>query len=110
MPHVVSASFDDSRAFYVGFLGLEEAMDMEWILTFASSRNPTAQISVVTPDDSSPHQPSITVEVDDVDAVHAEAVRRGLPIVYPLSDEEWGVRRFFLTDPDGTVINVMSHR
>jgi uncharacterized glyoxalase superfamily protein PhnB len=48
--------------------------------------------------------------VGDVDAVHADAVRRGLRIVYPLSDEPWGVRRFFVVDPDGVVINVMSHR
>jgi hypothetical protein len=26
-----------------------------------------------------------------------------------LTDEPWGVRRFFVTDPNGTVINVMCH-
>jgi uncharacterized glyoxalase superfamily protein PhnB len=44
-----------------------------------------------------------------VDAVHAEAVRRGAEVVYPLTDERWGVRRFFLRDPNGVVINVMRH-
>jgi uncharacterized glyoxalase superfamily protein PhnB len=44
-----------------------------------------------------------------VDAVHAEAVRRGAEVVYPLTDEPWGVRRFFLRDPNGVVINVMRH-
>jgi hypothetical protein len=29
--------------------------------------------------------------------------------VYPLTNEPWGVRRFFVTDPNGIVINVMSH-
>jgi uncharacterized glyoxalase superfamily protein PhnB len=52
----------------------------------------------------------ISVEVADVDAVHAEAVRRGLEIVYPLTDESWGVRRFFVIDPNRVVLNVMSHR
>ena len=33
----------------------------------------------------------------------------GLEIVYPLTDEPWGVRRFFVRDPDGTVINVAQH-
>ncbi len=30
-------------------------------------------------------------------------------IVHPLTDEAWGVRRFFVRDPDGHVINVLSH-
>ena len=51
----------------------------------------------------------VSVEVEDVDALHAEAVRRGLEIVYPLTNEPWGIRRFFVRDPDGTVINVAQH-
>jgi hypothetical protein len=54
--------------------------------------------------------PGISVEVADVDAVHATAVERGFEIVYPLRDEEWGVRRFMLREPSGTVVNVLSHR
>jgi uncharacterized glyoxalase superfamily protein PhnB len=44
-----------------------------------------------------------------VDAAHAEAVRRGLRVVYPLTDEPWGVRRFFVEDPGGTIVNVLAH-
>ena len=33
----------------------------------------------------------------------------GLEMVHPLSDEEWGVRRFFFADATGNVINVLSH-
>jgi predicted enzyme related to lactoylglutathione lyase len=50
------------------------------------------------------------VEVDDVDGAHAAAVSAGLRIVHPLTDEEWGVRRFFFEDPSGNVVNVLSHR
>jgi uncharacterized glyoxalase superfamily protein PhnB len=32
--------------------------------------------------------------VDEVDAVQARAVERGLEIAYDLRDEKWGVRRF----------------
>lgn len=109
MPHVRSQDLDGSREFYVGVLGLEEVMDMGRIVTFASTSNPTAQVSLVTRDESSEAQPAITVEVADVDAVHAEAVRRGMRVVYALTDEAWGVRRFFVLDPDGTVVNVMHH-
>jgi uncharacterized glyoxalase superfamily protein PhnB len=49
-------------------------------------------------------------EVDDVDAVHSAAVERGLEIAYALCDEEWGVRRFMLREPSGTIVNVLSDR
>ena len=69
----------------------------------------TAQISLLTDDGSSSMLPQVSIEVGDVDAVHSRAVSRGLHIVYPLTNEPWGVRRFFVTDPNGTVINVMCH-
>lgn len=83
-------------------------MDMGWIMTFVSPSNPTAQVSVVREDASAPVVPQLTVEVADVDAVHDEAVRRGLEIVHPLTDEPWGVRRFFVKDPNGVVLNAAS--
>ena len=58
---------------------------------------------------SSGDSPQLTIEVDDVDAVHEAARDQGAAIVYPLTDEEWGVRRFFVRDPDGVVVNVMTH-
>ncbi|MGI8886333.1 MAG: VOC family protein [Gaiellaceae bacterium] len=57
-----------------------------------------------------PAAPGISVEVADVDAVHARAVERGLEIVCPLRDEDWGVRRSMLREPSGTTVNVLSHR
>jgi catechol 2,3-dioxygenase-like lactoylglutathione lyase family enzyme len=110
VPNIVSDTPDQSRSFYAGLLGFQVAMDMGWIITFVSPSNPTAQVSVVREDASAPVVPQITVEVGDVDAIHAEAVRRGLDIVHPLTDEPWGVRRFFVKDPNGTVINVAAHR
>ena len=110
MPDIRSDRFDECRTFYVELLGFEVAMDMGWIMTFVSPTNPTAQISVMRSDATAPVVPQLTVEVADVDAVHVEAVRRGLEIVYPLTDESWGVRRFFVVDPNRVVLNVMSHR
>jgi catechol 2,3-dioxygenase-like lactoylglutathione lyase family enzyme len=110
VPNIRSDRFDECRTFYVELLGFEVAMDMRWIMTFVSPTNPTAQISVVRSDATAPVVPQLTVEVADVDAVHAEAVRRGLEIVYPLTDESWGVRRFFVIDPNRVVLNVVSHR
>jgi catechol 2,3-dioxygenase-like lactoylglutathione lyase family enzyme len=109
VPNIASDKPDACRDFFAGLLGLQVAMDMGWILTFVSPSNPTAQVSVLREDASAPVAPQITVEVADVDSVHAEAVRRGLEIVHPLTDEPWGVRRFFVKDPNGVVLNVASH-
>jgi catechol 2,3-dioxygenase-like lactoylglutathione lyase family enzyme len=98
-----------SRSFYVDVLGLEVAMDLGWIMTFVAPGNQTAQISVMSRDASSPVRPDVSVEVDDVDMVHATAVRLGYEVVHPLTDEPWGVRRFFVRDPGGAIVNVLSH-
>jgi catechol 2,3-dioxygenase-like lactoylglutathione lyase family enzyme len=110
VPNIACDEPDACRDFYVGLLGFQIAMEMGWITTFVSPSNPTAQVSILREDASAPVVPQITVEVADVDAVHAEAVRRGLEIVHPLTDESWGARRFFIKDPNGIVLNVASHR
>lgn len=109
VPDIKSRDLDASRRFYVEVLGMEVAMDMGFIVTLVSPGNPTAQVSLLRDDDSSSILPQISVEVADVDDVHSRAVSRGLRVVYPLTTEPWGVRRFFVTDPNGVVINVMSH-
>jgi catechol 2,3-dioxygenase-like lactoylglutathione lyase family enzyme len=110
VPDITSEQIDESRKFYTEFLGFDVVMDMGWIVTLASPTNPTAQITLLRgPASAAPH-PNLSIEVADVDKAHAKAIELGLPIVYPLTDEPWGVRRFFVTDPNGVVINVMSHR
>jgi predicted enzyme related to lactoylglutathione lyase len=110
VPDITSTRVDESREFYVGLFGFEVAMDLGSVVTLASPTNRTAQITLIRHDGSARVRPEVTVEVADVDAVHAEAVRRGGEVVYPLTDEPWGVRRFFLRDPNGVVLNVMCHR
>jgi len=110
VPDLQSEHLDESREFYVGLFGFTVVMDLGWIMTLASPTNPAAQLTVMRHDASSQLVPQVSVQVADVDALHAEAVRRGVPVVYPLTDEPWGVRRFFVRDPNGVVINVMCHR
>src|SRR3954470_21183028 len=108
VPNIKSEKPADTRDFFVDLLGFEVAMDLGWVATVASPTNASAQITIVGSDDRS--APGISVEVTDVDAVHARAVEQGLEIEYPLRDEEWGVRRFMLREPSGTIVNVLSHR
>ena len=109
VPDIRSKRMDESRAFYVDFLGFSVGMDMGFITTFVSPGNPTSQISVLRDDGSSALLPNVSIEVEDVDKIYADATDRGLEIAYPLTDEPWGVRRFFVVDPSGTVLNIMSH-
>lgn len=109
VPDLASQSLEAAKAFYGEVLGLEPVMDHGWITTLADPARPGAQISLMTHDDTAPVIPDVSIEVDDVNACHAAAVRTGAEIVHPLSDEPWGVRRFFVRDPDGHVINVLSH-
>jgi hypothetical protein len=63
-----------------GLLRFRVAVDLGWILTLVSPSNPTAQLSVVRQDATAPVVAQVTVEVAHVDAVHAQAVRRGVAI------------------------------
>ena len=108
VPNITTERPAETRDFFVDLLGFEVAMDLGWVMTLASPTNPSAQVTIISNDDMS--APGISVGVDDVDAVHARAVEQRFEIVYPIRDEEWGVRRFMLREPSGTVVNVVSHR
>jgi uncharacterized glyoxalase superfamily protein PhnB len=108
VPNIKSDRPAETRDFFLDLLGFEVAMDLGWVVTVASPTNRSAQVTIIGNDDMA--APGISVEVHDVDAVHARAVERGLQITYSLRDEEWGVRRFMLREPSGTLVNVVSHR
>src|SRR5678815_2015762 len=108
VPNIKSDRPAETREFFVDLLGFEVAMDLGWVVTVASPANRSAQVTIIGNDDMA--APGISVEVADVDAVHAKAVDQGFDVVYPLRDEEWGVRRFMLRGPGGAVVNVLSHR
>ncbi|MFE6822022.1 VOC family protein [Streptomyces sp. NPDC057690] len=108
MPVLQSEAVQESREFY-GLLGFEEVMNLGWIMTLASPSTPAAQVSIMSGDATAPVTPDMSVEVDDVDAAYALMRDSGAEIVHPLQDEEWGVRRFFVRDPDGRVVNVLRH-
>jgi catechol 2,3-dioxygenase-like lactoylglutathione lyase family enzyme len=107
VPNIKAERPAETRDFFVDLLGFEVAMDLGWVMTLTSPTNPSVQVTIISNDDMA--APGISVGVDDVDAVHARAVEQGVEIVYPLRDEEWGVRRFMLREPSGTVVNVVSH-
>jgi catechol 2,3-dioxygenase-like lactoylglutathione lyase family enzyme len=108
-PNILSERFDESRSFYGDVIGLEEGPGLDWILFFGTDQR-EVQLSVMKLDVEAQVHPDVSIEVDDVDAVHERARAAGAEIVYPTTDEEWGLRRFFVRDPNGAVINVTEHR
>ncbi|WP_420033859.1 VOC family protein [Streptomyces sp. cg28] len=100
-----------NRDFY-GTLGFEEVMNLGWVTTLASPSHPEAQLTFLTHDATAPVVPDVSVElgsVADVDAAYEALRAAGAEIVHPLQDEDWGVRRFFVRDPQGRVVNVLAH-
>lgn len=110
VPDLTTERPAETREFYTGLLGLDVAMDQGWVVNLVSASSPAAQIIIVDAAQVSDPQPDMSIQVDDVDAVHARALQLGLPIAYELRDEPWGVRRFFVADPDGRLVNILSHR
>ena len=97
------------RAFYGDMLGLDVIMDHGWIVTFGSNAPSSPQISVASQGGSDTPVPDISIEVDNLDEV-LEAMRAaGQPIEYGPQNEPWGVRRFYVRDPSGRLVNVLSH-
>jgi catechol 2,3-dioxygenase-like lactoylglutathione lyase family enzyme len=108
MPYHESADFEATRAFYARVLGLQEGEFGGGYIGFGSGQ---AQVLFAPPGRAQP-RPDMGVDLGSraaVDAAHAEAVRAGPEVIYGPVDEPWGVRRFFVRDPDGVVVSVLAH-
>lgn len=109
VPNLRTENTEACGEFYAR-IGLTPAMDLGWITTLTAPGTPTAQLSLMIEDLTGPVVPELSIEVDDVDAVYEAMRAAGADLLFPVRDEEWGVRRFFVRDPDGRVVNVLGHR
>jgi len=107
VPNLTVDDAGTGHDFYEEFLGLHKEFDLGWVASFRSPSGAT--VHLVSGDPTAPEPSAISVTVSDVDAAHVEAQRRGYEIVRPLVQEPWGVRRFFVRDPHGIVVNVVGH-
>jgi catechol 2,3-dioxygenase-like lactoylglutathione lyase family enzyme len=104
------ADIEAAKSFYTDYLGLStEEFNMGWVARYTSP-DTGANVQLVTRDAAAPEDPVVSVHTEDVDAAYAEAQDLGYEIVYPLTTEPWGTRRFFVRAPDGNVINIVRHR
>ena len=104
------------RDFYSELLGLDVIFEADWYVQLQHPDRPEIQIAFVRPDHNSvpegyraPAQGVIvTIEHENVDAVHEQATALRLPIALPLRDEAWGQRHFMTRDPAGQLVDVFS--
>lgn len=107
--NLATTDLDAARSFYTEYLGLsEEEFNLGWVVRYTCP-DTRASVQLVTRDATAPEDAVISIHTDDVDAAYAEARERGYEVVHPLSTEAWGVRRFFVRAPGGSVINVVGH-
>ncbi|MDN5288126.1 MAG: hypothetical protein JWR38_4400 [Mucilaginibacter sp.] len=98
-----------AKRFYQDVLGLDLLMDHGWITTYGSTDDMNIQISFASEGGSGTATPDLSIEVDDVDAALERMTKAGFPIIYGPADEPWGVRRFYVLDPFGKLINILTH-
>jgi catechol 2,3-dioxygenase-like lactoylglutathione lyase family enzyme len=108
MPYFEATDPEATRAFYTQVLGLEEGTFGGGWIGFGSGQSQV----LFAPPGLEPVRPDMGVDLDSpeaVDAAHAEAVAAGHEVIYGPVDEPWGVRRFFVRDPQGVVVSVLAH-
>ncbi|MEC3880079.1 VOC family protein [Parapedobacter sp. 10938] len=107
--NTATEDIDAARRFYGEILGLEILMDLSWICTYGNDHTARVQISFASEGGSGTSVPDISIEVDDVDETHQKMQEAGFSVVYGIADEPWGVRRFYVKDPFGKTVNILSH-
>lgn len=109
IPNIAATNPASGKAFYSDLLGLAVAMDLDWIVTFEADVSMRPQISIAVNGGSNTAVPDITVEVDDLEEALRRFRRAGIALEYGPAREPWGVRRFFVRDPFGRLLNIMTH-
>lgn len=99
-----------AQRFYGDILGLDVLMDHGWLLTYGSSQKMSVQVGIASQGGSGTPVPDLSIEVDDVDAALRRMKKAKIAIEYGPADEPWNVRRFFVRDPFGRLINILMHK
>ncbi|MBB3139387.1 VOC family protein [Halomonas organivorans] len=109
MANMATEELDKAEAFYGGILGLERLMDHGWFRTYGSDERMRVQVSFASQGGSDTPVPDFSIEVDDLEAALARFEEAGVAIEYGPVSEPWGVRRFYVRDPFGKLVNILQH-
>src|SRR5947208_421171 len=109
VPNIASADVAKARSFYGDILGIDLVMDHGWIISYAAPGNLAPQVSIASEGGSGSPVPDLSIEVDDLDEALRRVAAAGLVPEYGPVSEPWGVRRFYVRDPLGRLVNILSH-
>ena len=98
-----------AKRFYQDVLGLDVLMDHGWLVTYGSSAKMSVQVSFASEGGSGTPVPDLSIEVDDLDDALQRMKKAKIPIEYGPAEEPWHVRRFFVRDPFGKLVNILVH-
>jgi catechol 2,3-dioxygenase-like lactoylglutathione lyase family enzyme len=108
--NVAASDVNKASAFHKEILDLKVLMDFGWIRTYGSSSKMTIQVSVISEGGSGTAAPDMSIEVDNVEEALMRVRKAGIAIEYGPATEPWGVRRFYVRDPFGKLINILQHQ
>jgi catechol 2,3-dioxygenase-like lactoylglutathione lyase family enzyme len=107
--NIESADVTAAHDFYHHLLGLELLMDLGWIRTYGSKARMPLQLSIAAEGGSGTPVPDLSIEVDDLDELLARLAKAGISSEYGPVNEPWGVRRVYVRDPLGKLVNFLQH-
>lgn len=109
MANIATDEVAKAKRFYGDILGLDVLMDHGWLVTYGSDAKMSVQVSVATEGGSGTPVPDLSIEVDDIEEALARMKKAKVRIEYGPADEPWQVRRFFVRDPFGKLVNILMH-
>lgn len=115
---IVTSKLAESKAFYQEHLDFGVTFENDFYLLLHTPNKQT-EISFLLPNHPSQqslfHAPFggqgmyLTIEVEDVDALHERLQKAGVPILIAIRDEPWGDRHFAIQDPNGINIDIVRY-
>jgi len=114
-PVICAEDIGACREFYVSLFGFRPVFEVDFYVHLGGGEG--VQLGFVKADhesvpDALPRPAAgvfVTIESDDVDALHEWARTLGVDVVYTLRDEEWGQRHFMVRDPAGLFVDVVKY-
>jgi catechol 2,3-dioxygenase-like lactoylglutathione lyase family enzyme len=107
--NIATEDIAKAKRFYGDILGLEVLMDHGWLVTYGSAEQMTVQLGIAIQGGSDTPVPDLSIEVDDVEEALQRVKKAKIKIEYGPADEPWNVRRFFVRDPFGKLVNILMH-
>lgn len=112
----ITKDIKKSREFYTRWFGFTPVFESSWFILLVSPGKKSLSLAFmheVHP--SSPPVPKamkgdgsfLTLQVSDAKKVYDSMIKAGLPVGYHLKDEDWGQRRFAVTDPSGMHVDIV---